>query len=167
VVPGGGREVGDLLRDDLAAELLDARLIANLATVNRDGSIHLVAMWFLRDNETLLIPTSRTTRKLRNLERNPHATVMIDDSRGGFDLRGITLVGSVEIVRGEPARTLNRCIHLKYVTEDGLNLNPVREYLSGDDVTIRFRPERVSTWDLRSTDHGRALRETGLHRALD
>ena len=124
-------------------------------------------MWFVWDGEALLIPTSGTTRKLRNLERDPRATVMIDDSRGGFDLRGVTLVGRTEIVRGERAKELNRRIHLKYVTEEGLALEPVRTYLQTDDVTIVFRPERVSSWDLRSTDQGRALSETGLFRPLD
>jgi len=167
VVPGSRREVRDVLSDELGAELLAARLIANLATFDRNGSIHLVGMWFVWDGEALLIPTSGTTRKLRNLERDPRATVMIDDSRGGFDLRGVTLVGRTEIVRGERAKELNRRIHLKYVTEEGLALEPVRTYLQTDDVTIVFRPERVSSWDLRSTDQGRALSETGLFRPLD
>ncbi len=167
MVPGSRREVRDVLSDELGAELLAARLIANLATFDRNGSIHLVGMWFVWDGEALLIPTSGTTRKLRNLERDPRATVMIDDSRGGFDLRGVTLVGRTEIVRGERAKELNRRIHLKYVTEEGLALEPVRTYLQTDDVTIVFRPERVSSWDLRSTDQGRALSETGLFRPLD
>ena len=167
MVPGSRREVRDVLSEPLARELLAARLIANLATFDRNGSIHLVGMWFVWDGDALLIPTSDTTRKLRNLERDPRATVMIDDSRGGFDLRGVTLVGRAEIVRGERAKELNRRIHLKYVTEEGLALEPVRTYLQTDDVTIVFRPERVSSWDLRSTDQGRALSETGLFRPLD
>ena len=167
MVPGSRREVRDVLSEPLARELLAARLIANLATFDRNGSIHLVGMWFVWDGDALLIPTSDTTRKLRNLERDPRATVMIDDSRGGFDLRGVTLVGRAEIVRGERAKELNRRIHLKYVTEEGLALEPVGTYLQTDDVTIVFRPERVSSWDLRSTDQGRALSETGLFRPLD
>ena len=167
MVPGSRREVRDVLSEPLARELLAARLIANLATFDRNGSIHLVGMWFVWDGDALLIPTSDTTRKLRNLERDPRATVMIDDSRGGFDLRGVTLVGHAEIVRGERTKELNRRIHLKYVTEEGLALEPVRTYLQTDDVTIVFRPERVSSWDLRSTDQGRALSETGLFRPLD
>ena len=167
MVPGGYGEGGDVLSDELVTELLGARLIAKLATFNRDGSVHLVAMWFVWDGDALFIPTSRTTRKLRNLERDPRATVMVDDSRGGFDLRGVTLVGRVEIVAGDRARELNRRIHLKYITEEGLALEPVRSYLATDDVTIAFRPEHTSSWNLRSTDQGRALSESGLFEPLD
>jgi PPOX class probable F420-dependent enzyme len=161
VVPGGRGKERDLLTGPLARELLAARLIANLATFNEDGSVHLVAMWFLWDGEAVLSPTSRATRKAKNVARDGRATVMIDDSRGAFDLRGLTLTGRAELVTGEAALELNHRVHLKYVTEKGLGLAPVREYLSTDDVTIRFTPERASSWDLRATDQGRALAESG------
>ena len=168
MVPRGRGEDGDLLTDadPLARELLAARLIANLATLNRDGSIHLVAMWFLWQDGTVLIPTSRSTRKSRNVARDPRATVMIDDSRGGFDLRGITMYGRAELVTGDEALSLNHAIHRKYVEDAGLALEPVSTYLSSDDVTVRFRAERLSSWDLRSTEQGRALAAAGLHRPL-
>ena len=166
MVPGGAGEEPDVLRDELSRELLKARLVANLATLNADGSVHLVGMWFLWDGEAILLPTSGATRKARNLERDPRATVMIDDSRGGFDLRGVTLVCRGEIVPSPEALELNRRIHLKYVTERGLDLEPVRTYLQTDDVTLRLLPEKVSSWDLRSTEQGRALLTTGEFHAL-
>jgi PPOX class probable F420-dependent enzyme len=148
-------------------DLLDARLIANLATFDADGSVHLVAMWFLWDGEAILSPTSRTTRKARNLRRDPRATVMIDDSRGGFDLRGVTLVCEAEIVTAPESLRINRRIHEKYVTGRGLDLDPVRRYLATDDVTLRLRPVRTSSWNLRDTDQGRALLQTGEFHTLD
>jgi PPOX class probable F420-dependent enzyme len=161
VVPGGRGEESDVLSGELARELLAARLIASLATLNPDGTPHVVAMWFLWDGAAILSPTSRKTRKAKNLLRDPRATVMVDDSRGGFDLRGITLVGRADLVEAPEALELNRRVHRKYVTETGLALDPVRSYLSTDDVTIRIRPERASSWDLRNTSQGRALRESG------
>jgi PPOX class probable F420-dependent enzyme len=161
VVPGGRGEGGDVLDEEPVSSLLDSRLIATLATLNADGTPHVVPMWFLWEGQRVLIPTSQRTRKLKNLERDPRATVMLDDSRGGFDLRGVTLVGRAEIVRGPEALELNHRIHLKYVTERGLGLDPVGRYLATDDVTIRFEPTRASSWDLRNTEQGRALLETG------
>jgi PPOX class probable F420-dependent enzyme len=161
--PDGARSVAD----ELAHELLDARLIANLATHNRDGSIHLVAMWFLWDGAALLSPTNRRTRKARNLRRDPRATVMIDDSKGGFDLRGVTLVCEGDIVDAPAARELNRRVHLKYVTEAGLELDAVERYLATDDVTLRLRPTKIGSWDLRNTEQGRALLEAGAFHRLE
>jgi len=148
-------------------EILQARLIANLATFNPRGTINLVAMWFLWDGEAVLIPTNRGTRKAKNLMRDPRATVMIDDSRGGFDLRGVMLFCEAELVDPPASLELNRRIHLKYVTEQGLELDAVKRYLATDDVTLRLRPERVSSWDLRETPQGRALLETDAFHRLE
>jgi PPOX class probable F420-dependent enzyme len=146
--------------------LLSSPLVAYLATLNRDGTPHVVGMWFVWDGEALLLPTSRETRKARNVLREPRATVTIDDSRGGLDLRGITIVGRAEVVDAPGSLELNRAIHRKYVTDRGLALDPVREYLLGDDITLRLLPERVSAWDLRETPQGRALIETGEYHTL-
>jgi hypothetical protein len=84
----------------------------------------------------------------------------------GFDLRGITLAGKAELVPAPEALELNRSIHLRYVTTAGLSLAPVRRYLATDDVTIRVRPTKVSSWNLRDTEQGRALNATGEFRPL-
>jgi PPOX class probable F420-dependent enzyme len=166
VVPGSRGEERDVLTEPLARELLGARLIANFATFSADGTIHVVPLWFLWDDPHVLAPTSGATRKVRNLERDPRVTIMIDDSRGGFDLRGLTLIGEASIDRGVDAIAVNRQIHLKYLTEEGRDLPAVDRYLGTDDVTIRFLPRRVSSWNLRDTPQGQALRAAGGWRAL-
>jgi hypothetical protein len=167
VVPGSRREERDVLTGPLAEELLGSRLFANFATINRDGTIHLVPLWFLWRAPELLLPTNRRTRKSRNLERNPSATIMIDDSRVGFDLRGITLVGEAVLDDGPDALMTNREIHLKYLTQAGRDLPDVDRYLSTDDVTIRFRVLRASTWNLRDTPQGEAVLALGAGRPLE
>ncbi len=149
-------------------ELLDARLIANLASINPNGTIHLVAMWFRRDGDAILFPTSHHTRKARNLRRQPQATAMIDRSRAGLDLRGVQIKGHVELIEGDAARQLNRSIHERYVTSEGLAQAAVTAYLSqGDDVTIRLPIERISTWNLADGAAGRALRAESRVHPLD
>jgi nitroimidazol reductase NimA-like FMN-containing flavoprotein (pyridoxamine 5'-phosphate oxidase superfamily) len=69
-------------------KLLSMTLIANLATLGKDEAIHIVPMWFLRIGNAICIPTSRHTRKYKNLVARPHASVMIDVSRAGLDLKG-------------------------------------------------------------------------------
>ena len=154
MVSRGSGERPEVLNTGLARELLGARLMANLATHSRDGGIHLVPMWFLWDGESILIPTNHATQKVRNVERNPSASVMIDDSREGFDLRGITLMGEVTLVRAPESFGLNRSIHLKYVTVAERDSKQVDSYLSTDDVTIRLHPRRGYSWDLRHTSGG-------------
>ncbi|MDW0171431.1 MAG: pyridoxamine 5'-phosphate oxidase family protein [Nitrososphaeraceae archaeon] len=149
-------------------KILSMTLIANLATLGEDDTIHIVPMWFIRLGNDICIPTSRHTRKYKNLKARPYASVMIDISREGLDLKGALIRGPVELVEGEEARKINHQIHLKYVTEEGLNDPSVASYLSkGDDVTVRIHIEHIVNWNLADSKAGRALRVKGRSRQLD
>ena len=149
-------------------KILSMTLIANLATLGEDDTIHIVPMWFMRFGNDICIPTSRLTRKYKNLKARPYASVMIDISREGLDLKGALIRGPVELVEGEEARKINHQIHLKYVTEEGLNDPSVALYLSkGDDVTVRIHMEHIVNWNLADSKAGRALRIKDRSRQLD
>lgn len=149
-------------------KILSMTLIANLATLGEDDSIHIVPMWFVRLGNDICIPTSRHTRKYKNLKARPYASVMIDISREGLDLKGVLIRGPVELVEGEEGSKINHQIHLKYVTEQGLNDPNVASYLSkGDDITVRIHMEHLVNWNLADSKAGRALRVKGQSRQLD
>ena len=149
-------------------ELLSMRLIANLATLDDDGSIHLLPMWFLRIGNDICIPISHYTDKYLNLRVRPHASVMIDVSRAGLNLKGVLIRGRVELVEGEEASRINRCIHLKYVTPDALSNLSVASYLSkGDDVTVKVHMDHLVRWNLAVSKAGQALSSGGRFRPLD
>jgi PPOX class probable F420-dependent enzyme len=151
-----------VLPEPLASEILTAPHVASLATLNEDGTAHLVAVWFDWDGEALLVPTSGASRKARNLGRDPRATVMVHDSRGGLDVRGLSIVCRGEVIRGPAALAANDRAHLRYVTRQGLDLAAVAAFLGeGDDVTLRLLPERVTSWDETDTPAARALRASG------
>jgi len=139
-------------------KLLSMRLIANLATIDDDGGIHMVPMWFLRIADDICIPTSRNTHKYHNLRKRPSASVMIDVSRAGLNLKGVLIRGGVELIYGEEALRINRSIHLKYLTPEALNDIKVASYLSnGDDVTVKVNMDRIISWNLADSSAGKAL----------
>jgi nitroimidazol reductase NimA-like FMN-containing flavoprotein (pyridoxamine 5'-phosphate oxidase superfamily) len=149
-------------------KLLSMRLIANLATLDEDGSIHLMPMWFLRIDNDICMPTSHSTHKYRNLLRRPRASVTLDISRAGLNLKGVLIKGQVELVIGEEARKINRLIHLKYVMPDALNDLIVASYLSkGDDVTVKVHMDHLISWNLADSKAGQALRINGQFHSLD
>lgn len=149
-------------------ELLSQTLIAKLATLDPKGTIHVVPMWYERRGSHIHIPTSRTTRKCKNLVRHPFASVMVDISRSGLDLRGVLIRGEVDLVEGPEAHELNRSIHLRYVKPEGLQQTEVAAYLvQGDDVTIRVSMDRLVTWNNAESPAGRALIRSGYMQPLD
>ena len=75
----------DVLVDPLVQELLAERLIAVVATLEPDGSIHSVPMWVAPSDGAILLATGSRSRKVRNLERDPRATLVLHDSRPGAE----------------------------------------------------------------------------------
>ena len=150
-----------ILADHLVAELLDARLVAVFATLDPGGTIHAVPMWFAADETSILLATASRSRKMGNLEADSRSTLVIHDSRPGFEVCGVSIVGQAEIVRGAEADPLVRRVHRRYVDDDGEVPAAAREFLESDDVALRFRPQSALTWDQRGTEANSALRASG------
>jgi general stress protein 26 len=149
-------------------KLLSMTLIANLGTTNEDGSIHLLPMWFIQIGNEICIPTSSHTHKYRNLRARPHASVMIDVSKAGLNLKGVLIRGRVKLVDGKEALQINRSIHLKYVTSEALNDPSVASYLSkGDDITIKISMDHLISWNLADSKAERAVYADGWYHPLE
>jgi PPOX class probable F420-dependent enzyme len=146
--------------DPLVRELLDAPLVGVLATFD-DGTIHAVPMWFARRGEEIYLATGSGSRKVRNLGRDARATLVVHDSRPGFEVCGVSFAGAADVVTGEEARPLVDLVHGRYVNASAPTGDAVREFLDSDDVAIRFRPRTALTWDERSSAAARQLRESG------
>jgi PPOX class probable F420-dependent enzyme len=150
-----------VLSDPLVRELLAARLVAVLTTLEPDGSVHAVPLWLCDDGDAVLLATYSGSRKVRNLEKDARATLVLHDSRPGFEVCGVTIRGRVEIVRGAAAIPLVERVHLRYLTRAGLDSPVARGFLGGDDVALRLIPEAAWTWDERANPATAALRDAG------
>ena len=149
------------LANELVQELLRARSIGVLATLEPDGSVHAVAMWLALTDGAVLLATGSRSRKVRNLERDPRATLVVHDSRPGAEVCGASLRGRAELVRGPDAKPLIERVHRRYLDERSLSLPEVLEFLSFDDVAIRFVPEAFLTWVDGPRGAARVVRESG------
>jgi nitroimidazol reductase NimA-like FMN-containing flavoprotein (pyridoxamine 5'-phosphate oxidase superfamily) len=150
-----------VLADVLVSELLEARLIGVFATLDPLCAIHAVPMWFAAGENCVLLATGSRSRKVRNLEIDPRATLVVHDSRPGIEVCGVSISGQVEIVRSSAALGLVDRVHARYVTHSA-NVDPaVREFLLSDDVALRLRPMTALTWDERGSEANEALRRFG------
>jgi PPOX class probable F420-dependent enzyme len=141
------------LADSLVRQLLTDRYIASLATQNPDSSIHMVAVWYWFDGTHVCVATSSRSRKARNLQSNPKASLMID-ARDPAASYGITVAGTAQVLTGDLSRKSNAEIHRKYLSEDAradARVGPV--FAAWDDVTIQIAPASVIAWDMRQVDH--------------
>jgi PPOX class probable F420-dependent enzyme len=149
------------MQDALVRELVEGRLVCVLSTSEPDGRIHAVPMWFAAQGDSIVLTTGSASRKVANLRREPSATVVVHDSRAGFEVCGVSIRGSVELIAGDAARSLIEHVHQRYVRARAAALEPVAEFLGSDDLLLILRPEEAFTWDERGSEASRVLREAG------
>ena len=127
---------------------LEANRKLQLATINRDGTPHLVTMYYVMQDGKITFWTYRSSQKARNLVRDPRITCLVETGNEYFDLRGVQVQGVVTVVDDPPGvLAIGRRIA-------GVTLN-VHEGLADDYVehTARKRlgyvvePARVVSWD--------------------
>jgi hypothetical protein len=154
--------VGEAVLDDpLVRELLAARTVAVLSVLDETDGIHAVPIWFAVGEGHVLLATAAQSRKVRNLARDDRASLVVHDSRPGFEVCGVSFAGRVELVSGPEARPLVELVHFRYVSERSYELHAVREFLAADDVAIRFRADSALIWDQRGTAANQVLRSAG------
>ena len=149
-----------VLRDPMVCELLAMRLIGVLTTLEPDGSVHAVPMWLAPGDSAILLATGSRSRKVRNLERDPRATLVLHDSRPGAEVCGASIRGRIELVRGAVAEALVREVHRRYVGDARERLPEVEAFLGSDDVAFRLLPDVAITWDERASDAAAVLRDS-------
>ena len=159
--PSRGLTGGEVLRDPLVRELLEARLVGVLATIEPDGAVHAVPLWYASDGEAIVLATGSASRKVRNLRRDRRVTLVLHDSRPGFEIcRGLHPRRS-RARRGR-RRGTDRRARSRALPEPGRRAPPAaREFLASDDLAIRLHPVAAVTWDERTSLAARELRLAG------
>jgi nitroimidazol reductase NimA-like FMN-containing flavoprotein (pyridoxamine 5'-phosphate oxidase superfamily) len=156
-----------VLADPLVSELVGARLVGVLATFDPARVIHAVPMWYAPHDGTVLFATSSSSRKVRNLARDSRATLLLHDSRPGYEVCGASIVGTIEVVHAPEARELIDLVQGRYVAVEAAVDDPTAlSFLQSDDVALRLTPSSAFTWDHRASEGSRILRAHGWARPL-
>ena len=108
-----------------------------IATIREDGSPQATPVWVDYDGEDVLVNSAYGRAKVKNIERDPRATVTVlpaADQQGGY----VMVSGPAEIVEEGALDHINK-LAKKYLGEDKY------PYLGPGErrVIIRIHPERV------------------------
>jgi PPOX class probable F420-dependent enzyme len=119
-----------------------------LATINPDGTPHLVTMYYALDGGRITFWTYRSSQKARNLARDPRVTCLVEDGEQYFDLRGVQVRGRVRLV-DDPARVreIGRGVAAAMAGPEAGSLDGYVEHAARKRVGYIVEPERVSSWD--------------------
>ena len=136
------------MTDEELHAFLEEQMVMQCATIGPNGRPHLMPLWYVPEGIELVGWAYAKSQKARNLDRDPHATVGVEDGVQYHELRGVTLECDVQVER-EPARVEQHGLKLfeRYAGE----LNPEIEQMVAAQapkrVGLRFLPTRVMSWD--------------------
>ena len=144
------------MSDDELRDFLAEHKIVSVATVGPSGRPHLVPLWYVPQADGDLIGwTFAKSQKAKNLERDPHATLQVEDGVEYQELRGVMLECDVAVER-EPEKVAGYGMEIfeRYAPRgEGDELPPqVREMVEKQApkrIGMRFHPTRTVSWDHR------------------
>lgn len=121
-----------------------------LATINPDGTPHLVTMYYAVFDGRLGFWTYRTSQKARNLERDARMTCLVETGEGYDQLRGVSVNGTVERVEDfARIRAMGAAVYGRYEGELGGALDGFLDHQASKRWAYLVAPQKIATWDHR------------------
>ena len=94
--------MAEMSKDEIGRFLMQDTFSGKLATVNKDGSSHVVPIWFVLDNENtrgkvgnIIFTTGDTSVKANNIQRDNRVSICVDDQIPPFSF--VTIFGTAKL----------------------------------------------------------------------
>ena len=131
----------------MTPEQIDAYLseprIADLATLNPDGSPHIAPVWYRYDGAVVKVFTQRTAVKLRNIRHDPRVALSIATHSEPY---GYVIVSGAAVISDEgiPDEVRQMAIHYKGEAEGEAYIREALAQFTFRLITIT--PTKMSGW---------------------
>jgi PPOX class probable F420-dependent enzyme len=138
------------MSDEEVDEFTHQRLTATVCSVNHDGTIHAVAMWYGFTGGRIAFHTKAKSQKAINLTRSPATTFLVEDGHQYDQLRGVELVGQAVVV-DDPGQRLElaRSVLERYFDPGVPLTEAMLEGTLHNRVVLALDVRRVVSWDHR------------------
>lgn len=140
------------MSDEEIADFLASSEKVQVATNGPDGFPHLSTLFYVLQDGKVAFWTYSSSQKIKNLQRDPRISLLIEDGEDYFELRGVTVRGTAELVTEEDAiRTIGTAV--ADVMAKGVDLGDFGREQVERQVKKRYgvvvTPTKVASWDHR------------------
>lgn len=134
-------------------QLLNEERVAVVSSLGPRGWPHSMPLWFVPRQGEVWIWTYAKSQKVRNLERDPRATVLIETGHEYGELRG-AMIEAEAVLHRDPAVVLAFAEELTLRYAEGLAAldGEIKAGLAAQApkrVAIQFVTQRTASWDHR------------------
>ena len=137
------------MSDQELREFLQEKRVVTCATTGPHGRPHLMPLWYAADDLVLRGWTYAKSQKAKNLERDPRATLQVEDGEEYQELRGVMMECDVAIER-DPDKVVN--FGMALFQRFGATGSEVEAMIAGQApkrIGLTFTPTRIVSWDHR------------------
>jgi PPOX class probable F420-dependent enzyme len=134
-------------------ELLESERVAVVSSIGPRGWPHSMPLWFVAREGEVWIWTYAKSQKVRNLERDPRATVLVETGHEYGELRGV-MIEAEAILHRDLETVLGFAEELTLRYAEGIDsvegdAKAMLEAQAPKRVAIQFKAMRAASWDHR------------------
>lgn len=146
-MPTNRRQQIQLSPDEQAAFFRE-RHKAALATIDKDGFPHVVAMNYVVRDGAFYMTSYGKAQKVVNVRRNPKVALMVESGDTYAELRGVMIRGHCEVLEGQEA--VMAAFGARADAQSNPSpVQPGAEASAPKRVVLKVVPENVISWDHR------------------
>jgi PPOX class probable F420-dependent enzyme len=138
------------MTDEEIAEFLEAPRKLHVASVNRDGTPHLMPVYYAMIDGKITFWTYTKSQKIKNLERDPRLTVMVEDGDSYDQLRGVQINGVAQMTTDPAAlMEIGQLLYQRYFGVFNETAQAGIEYSARKRTRVSVEPLQTASWDHR------------------
>jgi PPOX class probable F420-dependent enzyme len=141
------------LTPDEQRELIESERVVVVSSIGVRGWPHSMPLWYVPRDTGIWIYTYAKSQKVRNLERDPRATLMVETGHEYGELHGVEIEAEAEIHRDlETVYDLAQELTVRYSDDISSVEGDAAEALKAQArkrVAVRFEHRRIASWDHR------------------
>ena len=149
---GSSRRADIQLSPEEQRELIDSERVVVVSTIGRRGWPHSMPLWYVPRDGEIWVYTYAKSQKVRNLERDARATLLLETGEEYDQLRGVQIEATAHIHRDhDVVFELAKELTARYAggAQVGEGRAEALRAQSRKRVAIRFEAMRNATWDHR------------------
>jgi len=135
--------MSEMTKDEIKKFLLQGTFTGKLGTINKDGTPHVVPIWYTIDEEDKIIfNTGDKSVKAKNIRRDNRVRLCVDDQAPLFSF--VTIDGIAELISSERSEVYKwaKIIAARYMGNDKSEVYGRRNSAEGE-LLIKIKPVRV------------------------
>ena len=135
--------MSEMTKDEIRSFLLQGTFTGKLGTINKNGTPHVVPIWYTLDEEdTIIFNTGKNSVKAKNIQRDNRVRLCVDDQVPLYSF--VIIDGVAEIISNEPNELFKwaKIIAARYMGKDKAE-EYGRRNSSEEELLIKIKPTKV------------------------